>query len=504
MWERRHGFPEPERLPKGHRRYSKRDIELVRRVASERAAGVSLPLAIERATRDIESPPRRCTRCWPAPSRPRAAHAAQAAHARAEPRDRGGEPVAGRAAAAVRVLSARALLSPRGGALARVRARRRAGRSPSRTSSSCASRAAARPSCRSAATTRSRASGRSSATAAGTPPAWQAGSRRRAPPRRRPIASSRRSGASIRRSSATRARIYADIAARGRGRSSPSRSALVSTRPRRSRRASSCGSPRRSRTARSPTSPPGRVSMRRRGLTACRETGAGTPARRCAAPVTRRLAAWDRAEHAIATLSESSRRHPRRRAAGGPRHGLPVARPARRARSRSRSGSSGCRSRCRSSSSSIGVPVVIGSAIAFRWTAELDRRNAAWLLGRPIRGALPRARPRDARHAHRDACATRRRRATSSGSCCTRGSGFTFGCIALGLVFGVAGLAVLPAWFWSLPDDGADFGLLHVDTVTEALAVVPLAVPRPSLTVVAAARDGARRERPRGEPARRR
>ena len=56
MWERRHGFPQPTRLPKGHRRYSKRDIELVRRVASERAAGVSLPLAIERATRDIESP----------------------------------------------------------------------------------------------------------------------------------------------------------------------------------------------------------------------------------------------------------------------------------------------------------------------------------------------------------------------------------------------------------------------------------------------------------------
>ena len=57
MWERRHGFPAPERLPKGHRRYSKRDIELVRRVVSERAAGVSLRLAIERVTRDIESPP---------------------------------------------------------------------------------------------------------------------------------------------------------------------------------------------------------------------------------------------------------------------------------------------------------------------------------------------------------------------------------------------------------------------------------------------------------------
>ena len=48
MWERRHGFPTPERLPSGHRRYSETDIELVRRVASERAAGMSLAAAIAR------------------------------------------------------------------------------------------------------------------------------------------------------------------------------------------------------------------------------------------------------------------------------------------------------------------------------------------------------------------------------------------------------------------------------------------------------------------------
>jgi DICT domain-containing protein len=53
MWERRHGFPTPERLPSGHRRYSERDLELVRRVASGRADGVSLTTAIERATRDL-------------------------------------------------------------------------------------------------------------------------------------------------------------------------------------------------------------------------------------------------------------------------------------------------------------------------------------------------------------------------------------------------------------------------------------------------------------------
>ncbi len=48
MWERRHGFPLPQRLPSGHRRYSEADVELVRRVASERSVGMSLSGAIAR------------------------------------------------------------------------------------------------------------------------------------------------------------------------------------------------------------------------------------------------------------------------------------------------------------------------------------------------------------------------------------------------------------------------------------------------------------------------
>ncbi len=56
MWEHRHGFPEPERLPSGHRRYSARDVELIRRVAAERAAGLSLTAAIERAARYGDGP----------------------------------------------------------------------------------------------------------------------------------------------------------------------------------------------------------------------------------------------------------------------------------------------------------------------------------------------------------------------------------------------------------------------------------------------------------------
>jgi len=49
MWERRYGFPAPDRLASGHRRYSEREIELIRAVAAKRAAGLALAVAIEQA-----------------------------------------------------------------------------------------------------------------------------------------------------------------------------------------------------------------------------------------------------------------------------------------------------------------------------------------------------------------------------------------------------------------------------------------------------------------------
>ena len=51
MWESRHGFPAPARLPGGHRRYSERDVDAVLEVLRLRQQGLSLPAAIERATR---------------------------------------------------------------------------------------------------------------------------------------------------------------------------------------------------------------------------------------------------------------------------------------------------------------------------------------------------------------------------------------------------------------------------------------------------------------------
>jgi DICT domain-containing protein len=49
MWEARHGFPLPHRLPSGHRRYSELDLKRVCSVAGAREHGLSLPTAIERA-----------------------------------------------------------------------------------------------------------------------------------------------------------------------------------------------------------------------------------------------------------------------------------------------------------------------------------------------------------------------------------------------------------------------------------------------------------------------
>jgi len=47
MWEQRYGFPCPERLPSGHRRYPPAEVERLEEVQRERGAGRSLPAAIE-------------------------------------------------------------------------------------------------------------------------------------------------------------------------------------------------------------------------------------------------------------------------------------------------------------------------------------------------------------------------------------------------------------------------------------------------------------------------
>ena len=58
MWESRYGFPEPERLASGHRRYTERQAELVTQVLEERSRGLSLKVAVERVIHAGEAPER--------------------------------------------------------------------------------------------------------------------------------------------------------------------------------------------------------------------------------------------------------------------------------------------------------------------------------------------------------------------------------------------------------------------------------------------------------------
>lgn len=48
-WERRYGFPLPQREPSGHRRYPPEEVGRILRVIAERERGIALPVAIERA-----------------------------------------------------------------------------------------------------------------------------------------------------------------------------------------------------------------------------------------------------------------------------------------------------------------------------------------------------------------------------------------------------------------------------------------------------------------------
>jgi DICT domain-containing protein len=56
IWETRHHFPVPQRLPSGHRRYSELDLKRVLAVVQARERGLSLATAIEHARHISESP----------------------------------------------------------------------------------------------------------------------------------------------------------------------------------------------------------------------------------------------------------------------------------------------------------------------------------------------------------------------------------------------------------------------------------------------------------------
>jgi signal transduction histidine kinase len=129
----------------------------------------------------------------------------------------------------------------------------------------------------------------------------------------------------------------------------------------------------------------------------------------------------------------------------------------------------------------IGLPLYLLSVIAFRWTAELDRRNAALLLGRPLRAVY-----KD----HKGESFFARLGGTSRDRQTWKDLtwlvvhsvvGFTFAVIAVSLVASVVAFLTMPLWYWSIPG-GVDWGGLNIHTLPLALAVTVAAFPLAAVT----------------------
>jgi Putative sensor len=130
----------------------------------------------------------------------------------------------------------------------------------------------------------------------------------------------------------------------------------------------------------------------------------------------------------------------------------------------------------------IGLPVILLSAIAFRWVADLDRRNAALVLGRQLRGRYHDKRGQ--RFLQRLSTTLRDGQTWRDLAWLAIHSvlGFGFGCAAVAAVAEVIGTALLPAWYWALPD-GANWGIWKVDSLGEAFLAAPVAIPLGAIAV---------------------
>src|SRR3954451_20988698 len=121
----------------------------------------------------------------------------------------------------------------------------------------------------------------------------------------------------------------------------------------------------------------------------------------------------------------------------------------------------------------VGLPLLLVIFALLRWNARLERRRTGWALGRPIPEAYRR----------RDGNWLRRLRVVAGDPQSWKDLawltvlgtlGFASAVIAITLWSTIAGLLVLPAWNWSLPNDGVDFGLFRADSLGETFIGVDI------------------------------
>ena len=129
----------------------------------------------------------------------------------------------------------------------------------------------------------------------------------------------------------------------------------------------------------------------------------------------------------------------------------------------------------------VGLPLLLLIFAMVRWTARLERRRTGWARGERIQEAYRR----------RDGNWLRRLRVVAGDPQSWKDLawltflgtfGFAVSVFAITAWATIGGLIVLPAWYWSLPNDGVDFGLFRADTLGEAflgmdigLVAIPIA-----------------------------
>jgi signal transduction histidine kinase len=121
----------------------------------------------------------------------------------------------------------------------------------------------------------------------------------------------------------------------------------------------------------------------------------------------------------------------------------------------------------------VGLPLLLALFAVLRWNARLERRRTAWALGEPVREWY---RPRTGNW-------LRRLRVVAGDPQTWKDLawlsvlgtlGFVSAVVAITMWSTIAGLLVLPAWNWSLPNDGVDFGLFRADSLGEAFIGVDI------------------------------
>jgi signal transduction histidine kinase len=115
----------------------------------------------------------------------------------------------------------------------------------------------------------------------------------------------------------------------------------------------------------------------------------------------------------------------------------------------------------------VGLPLLLVIFAIVRWNARIERRRTGWALGERVPEAY---RPRAGNWLRKLRVVAGDPQSWKDLAWLTFVGTLGFcAAVATITIWGtIAGLLVLPAWYWSLPNDGVDFGLFRADTLGEA------------------------------------